>query len=76
MFSLSGLEHGISRDLKGFVDRVFLPGVSFNLKDDGSYVPCLHNIKRLGAVCTYGGAAYRPFSWATRPAGSSSAQCA
>jgi NAD(P)H dehydrogenase (quinone) len=23
--------------------------------DDGSYVPCLHNIKRLGVVCTYGG---------------------
>ena len=40
---------------------MFLPGVSFNLKDDGSYVPCLHNIKRLGAVCTYGGTRWTTF---------------
>jgi NAD(P)H dehydrogenase (quinone) len=41
--------------LKGFMDRVFVPGVSFNLKENGDYVPMLHNINRMGAVCTYGG---------------------
>jgi putative NADPH-quinone reductase len=56
VFSFPVWNMGFPAILKGFVDKVFLPGVSFNLKDDGSYVPCLHNVKRLGAVCTYGGA--------------------
>jgi putative NADPH-quinone reductase len=46
---------GFPAILKGFVDKVFLPGVSFTLGEDGSYNPRLHNIKRLGVVCTYGG---------------------
>jgi NAD(P)H dehydrogenase (quinone) len=46
---------GFPAILKGFIDKVFLPGVSFNLGEDGSHIPCLHNIKRLGVVCTYGG---------------------
>jgi putative NADPH-quinone reductase len=25
------------------------------LKDNGDFVPSLHNVKRLGAACTYGG---------------------
>lgn len=40
--------------LKGFLDRVFLPGVSFRL-EDGKVVPNLTHIKRLAAVTTYGG---------------------
>ena len=60
-FSFPVWNMGFPAILKGFVDKVFLPGVSFNLKDDGSYVPCLHNIKRLGAVCTYGGARWTTF---------------
>lgn len=40
--------------LKGFFDRVFLPGVSFTLKD-GGIRPGLTNIKKLAACCTYGG---------------------
>jgi NAD(P)H dehydrogenase (quinone) len=52
--------YGFPAILKGFVDKVFLPGVSFYLKDDGSYVPTLHNIKRLGVACTYGGS--RPWT--------------
>ena len=55
VFSFPVWNMGFPAILKGFVDKVFLPGVSFNLKDDGAYAPCLHNIRRLGAVCTYGG---------------------
>ncbi len=46
--------------LKGFFDRVFLPGVSFKLVD-GKVRPNLHNIKRLAAVTTYGGTRMRAF---------------
>ena len=46
---------GFPAILKGFIDKVFLPGVSFTLSEDGAYTPCLHNIRRLGVVCTYGG---------------------
>ena len=44
--------------LKGFLDRVFLPGVTFNLKD-GEVQPGLTNIKRLAAFTTYGGTRMR-----------------
>jgi putative NADPH-quinone reductase len=44
--------------LKGFFDRVFLPGVSFKLAHGRTW-PNLHNITRLGAVCTYGGDRWR-----------------
>ena len=52
---------GFPAILKGFVDKVFLPGVSFNMRDNGDYVPRLHNIKRVGVACTYGGARWRTF---------------
>ena len=61
VFSFPIWNMGFPAILKGFVDKVFLPGVSFHLKDDGSFVPCLHNIKRLGVVCTYGGSRWRTF---------------
>lgn len=44
--------------LKGFFDRVFLPGVSFHI-DEGELSPCLDNIRKLAAVTTYGGARRR-----------------
>jgi len=40
--------------LKGFLDRVFLPDVSFKLHD-GNVSPGLTNIKKLAACTTYGG---------------------
>jgi putative NADPH-quinone reductase len=61
VFSFPVWNMGFPAILKGFVDKVFLPGVSFNLKDDGSYVPSLHNVKRLGVVCTYGGSRWKTF---------------
>lgn len=44
--------------LKGFLDRVFLPGVSFKL-EDGKVRPNLTNIRKLAAVTTYGGTRMR-----------------
>ncbi len=44
--------------LKGFFDRVFLPGVSFKL-EDGKVRPNLTQIRKLAAVTTYGGARTR-----------------
>jgi putative NADPH-quinone reductase len=40
--------------LKGYFDRVFLPGVSFRL-EGGRVLPNLTHIERLAAVATYGG---------------------
>lgn len=53
-FSFPVWNMGFPAILKGFVDKVFLPGVSFNMAANGAYVPCLHNIKRVGVACTYG----------------------
>lgn len=44
--------------LKGFLDRVFLPGVSFRL-EDGRVKPNLTHIRKLAAVTTYGGTRMR-----------------
>ena len=44
--------------LKGWFDRVFLPGVSFRI-EDGRVRPALGNIRRLAAVTTYGGSRLR-----------------
>lgn len=46
--------------LKGFFDRVFLPGVSFSM-DTGGARPILHNVRKLAAVVTYGGRRWRAF---------------
>jgi NAD(P)H dehydrogenase (quinone) len=45
---------GIPAILKGFFERVFLPGVAFRIDEKGLFRPTLSNIKRLAAVCTYG----------------------
>ena len=44
--------------LKGFFDRVFLPGVSFRL-ERGKVRPCLHNIRKVACITTYGGTRLR-----------------
>jgi NAD(P)H dehydrogenase (quinone) len=52
--------YGYPAILKGYFDRVFVPGVSFvleggNGKDKGKLVPALKNIKKVAYVTTYGG---------------------
>lgn len=58
--------YGYPAILKGFFDRVFLPGVSFVLKD-GTARPNLHNIRKLAAVVTYGGDRWRTFIMGDAP---------
>ena len=50
--------YGYPSILKGYFDRVFLPGVSFRLVD-GKVQPSLHNIRKVAAVTTYGGSWFR-----------------
>lgn len=49
--------------LKGFFDRVFMPGVSFRMSEGnhGDLAPCLHNIRKVAAVTHYGGNRLRAF---------------
>ncbi len=51
---------GFPAILKGYIDRVFLPGVSFHLTDRG-VAPGLRHVRRLAAVTTYGSTRW----WAT-----------
>lgn len=60
IFSFPVWNFGYPAILKGFLDRVFLPGVSFKLVD-GKVRPNLTHIKKLAAVTTYGGTRLRAF---------------
>lgn len=60
IFSFPVWNFGYPAILKGFLDRVFLPGVSFKIVD-GKVTPNLQNIKKLAAVTTYGGTRWRAF---------------
>lgn len=46
--------YGFPAIMKGYFDRVFLPGVSFGL-DEGKIYPMLHNVRAVTAIATYGG---------------------
>ena len=50
--------YGFPAILKGFFDRVCVPGVAFRL-ENGRVAPNLQNIRKLAAVTTYGGTRLR-----------------
>jgi NAD(P)H dehydrogenase (quinone) len=45
---------GFPAILKGFFDRVFIPGVSFTVGPNGALVTNLQKLRKIAAVCTYG----------------------
>jgi putative NADPH-quinone reductase len=45
---------GLPAMLKGYFDRLFMPGVAFDLSDPANVKPMLTNIQRISAVVTYG----------------------
>jgi len=56
--------YGYPAILKGYFDRIYLPGVSFILEgggDRGRLVPNLTHIKKVAFVTTYGGNRWRTF---------------
>ncbi|HVY21339.1 MAG TPA: NAD(P)H-dependent oxidoreductase [Bauldia sp.] len=58
--------YGYPAMLKGFTDRVFLPGVSFTLQN-GVVKPNLWHVKKIAAIHTYGGTRFRTFLMGDAP---------
>jgi NAD(P)H dehydrogenase (quinone) len=52
--------------LKGFFDRLIMPGVAFDLSDPARVKPLLQNIGRIVGVVTYGRPRYMPL-WMCDP---------
>ena len=54
VFSFPTWCFGLPAMLKGYFDRLFMPGVAFDISDPANVKPMLTHIKRISAVVTYG----------------------
>lgn len=52
---------GLPAMLKGFIDRVFVPGVSFDMSDPRRIQPGLTHLRRVSGVTTYGVPRWKAF---------------
>ena len=57
---------GLPAMLKGYFDRLIMPGVAFDLSDPSRVRPTLQNIRRIVGVATYGRPRYMAF-WMSDP---------
>lgn len=57
---------GLPAMLKGWFDRVWLPGVAFRLREAGGLDPLLMNIRRIAVITTYGAPRWLLW-WVGRP---------
>ena len=53
--------------LKGFLDRLILPGVAFDLTDPARVRSSLHNLKKLSGIVTYGRPRWAAFAMGDPP---------